>query len=82
VQVLSPQGGLFVWLRLPEGVSAVQLLPLAAEEGVEYAPGPRFFPQPADGARYMRLNFATQTPEGIDEGIRRLGRAMQRLCGA
>ena len=64
VQVVSPQGGLFVWLRLPEGVSATRLLPLAAEEGVEYAPGPRFFPQPADGERYLRLNFATQTPAG------------------
>jgi GntR family transcriptional regulator/MocR family aminotransferase len=79
VQVLPPQGGLFVWLRLPEGASSLRLLPLAAEEGVEYAPGSRFFPQPADGERYMRLNFATQTPEHIDLGIRRLGRALQRL---
>jgi len=79
VQVAVPQGGLFVWLRLPEGISALQLLPLAAEEGVGYAPGPRFFPQPAAGEGYMRLNFATQTPEDIDEGIRRLGRAMRRL---
>jgi GntR family transcriptional regulator / MocR family aminotransferase len=78
VHVVSPQGGLFVWLRLPEDMSAIQLLPLAAEEGVEYAPGPRFFPQPDVGERYMRLNFATQTPEDIDEGIRRLGRAMRR----
>jgi GntR family transcriptional regulator/MocR family aminotransferase len=78
-QVVSPQGGLFVWLRLPEGASAVRLLPLAAEEGVAYAPGPRFFPQPAEGERYLRLNFATQTPEDIDEGIRRLARALQRL---
>jgi GntR family transcriptional regulator/MocR family aminotransferase len=78
VQVVSPQGGLFVWLRLPEGMSALRLLPLAAGEGVEYAPGPRFFPQPADGERFMRLNFATQTPEDIDEGIRRLGRAMRQ----
>ena len=78
-QVVSPQGGLFVWLRLPEGASALRLLPLAAEEGVAYAPGPRFFPQPAEGERYLRLNFATQTPEDIDEGIRRLARALQRL---
>jgi GntR family transcriptional regulator/MocR family aminotransferase len=78
-QVVPPQGGLFAWLRLPEGASALRLLPLAAEEGVEYAPGPRFFPQPAEGERYLRLNFATQTPEDIDEGIRRLGRALGRL---
>ena len=79
VQLLSPQGGLFVWVQLPKGISAVRLLPLAIEEGVEYAPGPRFFPQPTEGEDYLRLNFATQTPEAIDEGIRRLGRALQRL---
>jgi GntR family transcriptional regulator / MocR family aminotransferase len=78
VQAVSPQGGLFVWLRLPEGMSAVQLQPVASEEGVEYAPGPRFFPQPDEGEGYLRLNFATQTPEDIDEGMRRLARAMRR----
>jgi GntR family transcriptional regulator / MocR family aminotransferase len=78
-QVIPPQGGLFAWVRLPEGVSSLRLLPLAAEQGVEYAPGPRFFPEPADGERYLRLNFATQTPEDIDEGIRRLGHALARL---
>jgi GntR family transcriptional regulator/MocR family aminotransferase len=79
IQVAPPQGGLFLWLRLPQGASAVRLLPLAAEEGVEYAAGPRFFPRPADGEEYLRLNFATQTPEEIDEGVRRLGRALGRL---
>lgn len=79
VQIVPPQGGLFAWLCLPEGMSAVQLQPLASEEGVEYAPGPRFFPQPAEGERFLRLNFATQTPEDIDEGIRRLGQALKRL---
>jgi GntR family transcriptional regulator/MocR family aminotransferase len=79
VQVTAPQGGLFAWLHLPEGVSAVELLAPAAEEGVAYAPGSRFFPQQAEGEHYLRLNFATQTPEDIDEGIRRLGRALLRL---
>jgi DNA-binding transcriptional MocR family regulator len=79
VRIIPPQGGLFAWAQLPEGLSAVQLRPLAAEEGVDYAPGPWFFPQPSDGERYLRLNFATQTPGDIEEGIRRLGRAIQRL---
>jgi GntR family transcriptional regulator / MocR family aminotransferase len=78
-QVIAPQGGLFMWLRLPRPLSALALLPLAAEEGVRYAPGPRFFPNRADGEGYLRLNFATQTPADIDEGIRRLGSAVQRL---
>jgi GntR family transcriptional regulator/MocR family aminotransferase len=77
--VKPPQGGLCMWLRLPEHVSATGLLPLAAEQGVTYAPGNRFFPNSGDGERYIRLNFATQTPADIDEGIRRLGRAMERL---
>jgi GntR family transcriptional regulator/MocR family aminotransferase len=75
-----PQGGLFVWLRLPEPLSAGQLLPLAAEEGVTFDPGCRFFPGGGGGcAGCLRLNFAIQTPEAIDEGIRRLRRAIRRL---
>jgi GntR family transcriptional regulator/MocR family aminotransferase len=74
VKVTPPQGGLFVWLRLPEAHSTVDLLPLAAKAGVAYAPGSWFFPEPAEGARFLRLNFATQTPEDIDKGIRRLGK--------
>ncbi len=74
-QVIEPQGGLFIWLRLPEPLSALALLPLAAEEGVRYAPGTRFFPNRADGEGYLRLNFATQTPDDIEEGIMRLGNA-------
>lgn len=74
-----PQGGLFLWLRLPEGISSLELLPLALEAGVEFTPGSWFFPNPADGERYLRLNFTTQPPEQIEEGIRRLGRAIKRL---
>ena len=42
VHVNPPQGGLFIWLRLPENLSSLDLLPLVTEEGVEYAPGPAF----------------------------------------
>jgi GntR family transcriptional regulator/MocR family aminotransferase len=79
VQFTPPQGGLFMWLRLPETTSSLKLLPLAVEEGVEFAPGSRFFPDPTEGEGYLRLNFATQTPEDIEEGIRRLGQALKRL---
>jgi GntR family transcriptional regulator / MocR family aminotransferase len=81
VEVLftPPQGGLFMWLRLPGTISSLKLLPLAVEEGVEFAPGSRFFPDPAEGEGYLRLNFATQTPEDIEEGVWRLGLALKRL---
>jgi GntR family transcriptional regulator / MocR family aminotransferase len=79
VSFIRPQGGLFIWLRLPDKMSAVDLLPEALKAGVEFAPGTRFFPDPAEGTRYVRLNFASQTPERIEVGIRRLGATMNTL---
>jgi GntR family transcriptional regulator/MocR family aminotransferase len=78
-QVLTPQGGLFMWVRLPEPLSAVALQPLALESGVRYAVGTRFFPRPSEGERFLRLNFATQAQPEIEEGIRRLAAAARRL---
>lgn len=51
----------------------------AAEEGVDYAPGSRFFADRFEGEGYLRLNFATQTPEDIEQGMRRLGTPLERL---
>jgi GntR family transcriptional regulator/MocR family aminotransferase len=79
VSVFSPQGGLFIWLKLPDGVSALSLLRLALEMGVEFAPGTRFFTNPVEGEPFLRLNFAACTPDEIDKGIRRLGLALKRL---
>jgi GntR family transcriptional regulator/MocR family aminotransferase len=80
VRVDPPQGGLFVWLRLPDNLSSEKLLPLACEEGVSFAPGSSFFPDGSDGECCMRLNFAAQPPEDIEEGIKRLGKAIKRLA--
>jgi GntR family transcriptional regulator/MocR family aminotransferase len=73
----APKGGLFIWLRLPNGLSADELLPVAAEEGAMFAPGSLFFPAERTQP-YVRLNFTTHPPERIEEGIRRLGRAVER----
>jgi GntR family transcriptional regulator/MocR family aminotransferase len=64
-----PQGGLFVWLELPDGASADRLLPLAREEGMDFAPGTQFYPDPADG----------QPQDSVEIAIQRLGRAIRRL---
>ena len=74
----SPQGGLFIWVQLPGGLSANELHPLAGEEGATFAPGSFFFP----GERpqpYLRLNLVMNPEELIEEGIQRLGRAVERL---
>lgn len=74
-----PQGGLFIWLQLPENLSSEKLLPLAWEEGVDFSPGNNFFSDGTDGGNWLRLNFVAQAPDQIDEGIRRLGKAIKRL---
>jgi GntR family transcriptional regulator / MocR family aminotransferase len=73
---LRPKGGLFVWVNLPEGVKASDLLPRACEDGVVFAPGGNFFLDPVQGEGFMRLNFASNTEAVIEEGVRRLGNAM------
>jgi GntR family transcriptional regulator / MocR family aminotransferase len=73
-----PQGGLFVWLRLPAGMASDDLLPVAAESGVLFAPGSFFY----SGGRpqaYLRLNFVEHTAQEIGTGIERLAAAMRRL---
>jgi GntR family transcriptional regulator / MocR family aminotransferase len=79
IQFDVPQGGLFIWLQLPEILSSEKLLPLAWEEGVDFAPGKGFFPDGRSGKNWLRLNFVAQAPDQIEEGIKRLGRAVKRL---
>jgi GntR family transcriptional regulator/MocR family aminotransferase len=77
-----PQGGLFIWLRLPEKLSSEKLLPLAWDEGMDFSPGNGFFSDGKDGKNWLRLNFVAQGPDQIEEGIKRLGKAMKRMLAA
>jgi DNA-binding transcriptional MocR family regulator len=67
-----PEGGYFLWLELPEGVDAAELLTRAAEGGVTFVPGVDFGGQPNS----MRLAFSFVSPAEIDEGVRRLARLL------
>ncbi|MEW6724015.1 MAG: PLP-dependent aminotransferase family protein [Bacillota bacterium] len=75
--IRPPQGGFFIWLRLPGELSAERLLLLACREGVAFTPGRGFFPTGDGGENYLRLNFAAQEPSEIGEGIRRLAAALK-----
>ncbi len=77
-----PQGGLFLWLRLPDRISSDKLLAAACKEGVAFAPGSRFFPDGANGNECLRLNFVMHPAEDIEEGIRRLGKAIRPMGAA
>jgi 2-aminoadipate transaminase len=64
----QPRGGLFIWVRLPEGADSTKLLDAAHTAGVTYLPGSNFSPE-GKGANYLRLSFAYLSPEKIREGI-------------
>jgi len=72
-----PEGGLFLWLRLPEKMDADALFPEAIKENVAYVIGSAFH---CDGTGHntMRLNFSYSTEEKIDEGIRRLANVFKK----
>jgi 2-aminoadipate transaminase len=69
-----PDGGMFVWARLPDGWDADLLLRRALERDVAFVPGAPFFAGPPDRAA-LRLSFTAHPPEEIAEGLRRLHRA-------
>ena len=67
----EPEGGLFLWVKLPAGVSGSGLLPMALKAGVAYVPGKYFYSAAPDDAT-LRLNFCNANEDNIVEGIKRL----------
>ncbi len=78
VRWTHPEGGLFLWVILPEHIDAAAVLQAAVKEGVAFVPGTAFYPDGL-GKNTMRLNFSNATPEKIAEGIRRLGRVLESI---
>ena len=72
---VTPQGGYFFWVRLPEGYDAAALMPHAARHAVGFRPGVRFSSR-GELNNYLRLSFAFYEPEELAEGARRLARAV------
>ncbi len=77
----SPDGGMFLWARLPEGIDAVELLPQAVDKGVAFVPGSPFYAQQPD-PRTLRLSFVTASVDEIDTGIAALAAAIREYQAA
>jgi 2-aminoadipate transaminase len=73
----KPDGGLFLWVELPETVNADELFADALCEQVAFVPGASFFAG-EKRTNFMRLNFSNQTPDRIEEGIKRIARVLKR----
>jgi 2-aminoadipate transaminase len=77
----EPKGGMFFWVRLPEGIDAMALLPKAVEAGIAFVPGAAFYAHAAD-PRTLRLSFVTLAPEAIADGVAVLGRVIREQLEA
>jgi DNA-binding transcriptional MocR family regulator len=67
-----PEGGYFLWLDLPEGVDAAELLVAAERIGVTFVPGPDFFPRGGGGRSAARLAFSFASPGQLGAAVSRL----------
>jgi 2-aminoadipate transaminase len=77
----TPAGGMFLWVRLPEGMNAIDLLPKAVERNVAFVPGWAFYADHAD-IRTLRLSFVTSSVEQINIGIAALAAAIREQLPA
>jgi len=78
VRYTEPEGGMFLWVTLPNGLSAMDLFDVAIKENVTFVPGEAFY---ANGGEKntLRLNFSNSDEGKIEEGMRRLGKATGKL---
>ena len=72
----KPHGGLFMWVELPEGMNAKDLLIKCVDKFVAYIPGGAFFPN-GGKENTFRLNFSSMPDDLIVEGILRMGKVLQ-----
>jgi 2-aminoadipate transaminase len=78
VSCTKPEGGMFLWMTLPPGTSALSLFERALEQKVAFVPGQAFFVG-GGGENTLRLNFSNSSPAAIQEGMERLARVYAAL---
>ena len=78
VQYTNPEGGMFLWVTLPEGMSSMTLFASAIGKKVAFVPGTPFYVDRKD-TNTLRLNFSCSDEPTIVEGIRRLGDSIREL---
>jgi 2-aminoadipate transaminase len=75
-----PDGGFFLSVTLPEGISTTAVRAQAAKRNLNLADGMAFFPD-GGGERFLRLPYCALTPEEIDEGVGRLAETVREVAG-
>ena len=75
VTFTNPEGGLFLWVTLPEGLNARDIAVKAIEQKVAFVPGGAFYPESPE-ENHFRLNYSCMPEDKIEEGIKRLGEVL------
>ncbi|BAI62231.1 putative aminotransferase [Methanocella paludicola SANAE] len=78
IQYTKPEGGMFLWVTLPEALSSMKLFDMAIQDKVAFVPGQAFFID-GSGQNTLRLNYSSSDEARIEEGIRRLANSMNML---
>ena len=78
IKCTKPEGGMFLWVTLPESISSLDLFKLATKENVAFVPGKAFYVD-GGGNNTLRLNFSNSNEEKIEEGIKRLAKVIKKL---
>ena len=78
VKYTKPEGGMFIWATMPEGLKAVDVMEAAAKKGVAVCPGDPFYEEDRD-VRTMRINYSNSSDEAIEKGIKILGDTIKKL---
>jgi 2-aminoadipate transaminase len=77
----DPEGGIFLWVKLPDAVNTTRLVQGALEAGVSFNPGAEWVTGKELGRQHLRLCFAHPSEETIAEGISRLAEVCYREFG-
>lgn len=81
-RVAMPEGGFSVWVDSDDALDDVTLLRAAVDEGVAFDPGRLFRPSRTPAPLALRLCFSAEPPDRLEEGVRRLARAVARVARA
>ena len=79
VKFTRPEGGLFIWVTLPDGVDATAFLKACMAQKLMIVPGATFNCDVTEGSMSFRLNYSTPSDEQIKEGVARLGRVAREF---
>ena len=78
VKVADAEGGMFLWVTLPKGMSAMELFDKAIKEKVAFVPGKPFYVGDESEENTLRLSYVTVDEKAILEGVKRLGRCIKQ----